>query len=53
VLATVIAVLCALATIAGVLAESAALVVSGAALTAAAIWFVYRGWRSHRYRHYY
>jgi hypothetical protein len=48
VLATVVGILCALATIVGALAESAALVASAAALTVAAGWFVCRGRRSHR-----
>jgi len=48
VLVSVVAILCALATIVGVLTESAALVVSGAALTVVAGWFVCRGGRSHR-----
>jgi hypothetical protein len=48
VLAMVVGVLCALATIVGVLAESTALVVSSAALTVVAGWFICRGRRSHR-----
>jgi DUF3040 family protein len=48
VLAMVVGVLCALATIVGALAESAALVVSAAALTVAAGWFACRGMRGKR-----
>jgi hypothetical protein len=46
--AAVIGVLCALATAAGLLADSGSLILSGAALTAAAAWVFHHARRSRR-----